>query len=305
MFNELIKNICKLKTEYEDELIIADNYIKEIASTNKLIQKNIGHFLMSGKKIRSILFFYFFIGKSNRWNIKLEKMQNSNYYKIPAIVEIVHSASLFHDDVIDFASTRRDEATFAVRFGEKRSVLMGDYLMSKAISHMYALKIDNYIKKLFVRESVSTAYGAILELLNQNDVSIEKCIRIASLKTASFFKFICFAGALLGSEDFENSKKAAIFGKCFGIIYQIQNDINSYLQNDFLRAEDFVQKNITFPIVLMSQHDKGIISKFHCSTNQDLFDEIKEYILSNQFKEDTTRIVGKYLKIIEGSIHNV
>ncbi|MDR1488423.1 MAG: polyprenyl synthetase family protein [Holosporales bacterium] len=273
MFNYIITNIYNRKALYEKELHTSLEWIEGNAT---------------GKRIRSVLF-YSFANKTN-----------DLIHKTTAIIESIHNASIIHDDVIDNNNMRRSDSSYYKLFGAKRSILDGDFLLVKSIKKIFEIYKDDYIKRLFLRECEATAYGAIMEqtLNKSNYVNFNQYVRMASLKTGSLFKLSCFLGEFLSrpesSNSFKKAKEAAIFGICFGIIYQIQNDLNSYVHEKFENSEDYVQKNITFPIIVGNLD----IKSFKNSSNQKEYELIKNMIDSKEFYKKSLELTKKYTEKI-------
>lgn len=251
-----------------------------------------------GKHLRTILALYYFYKykSSNSYNVY-------DLYKILAIVEITHFASLLHDDVLDNSKTRRFENSLNYLYGNKNSILIGDYLLINSFNRL--IKIINnkyygkYIVDQFIKASSDTAYGAYLEnkQTDINKYNMDDYIKIAKLKTGSLFKFSCISGCILSNIDFDNVKQAANFGLIFGIIYQIQNDFDDYKCNNYEESEDYMQSNITFPIIMIQNFTN--ISKTFYKKNQNNFDKIKTLINTIESNKKLNNIIKKYLMFIK------
>jgi geranylgeranyl pyrophosphate synthase len=216
----------------------------------------------------------------------------------PSNDPVVRFATLLHDDVIDDNNTRRNGKSFKKEYGNKLSILTGDYIISKACSLLFSSNIDRYVQKSFIRESCSTAYGAYLEHHLSKAPTVENYIRVASLKTGSLFKLACLTGSCISKKPFATIRQSATFGKCLGIIFQIQNDVDAYMHKHHAQSEDFIQKNITFPIVLMKKHGLLCIQEFINKNECCIFQKIKEFINSNNFSSLASAVYDKYLKKI-------
>ena len=144
--------------------------------------------------------------------------------------------------------------------------------------------------KQFIKSSTDTAYGAYLEI---NNNYLEKYIKIARLKTGSLFKFSGISGCILSNASFNTVKQAANFGTLFGIIYQIQNDLDDYKYNNYNESEDYMQSNITFPIIILQKINK--IDSLFNNKNQINFDKIKQLINTTEFKYMFFQVVNKYV----------
>lgn len=174
-------------------------------------------FLLSGSKfIRSRLAILYL--KSQGVEI------NDDIYRILVAGEIIHSASLLHDDVIDVADRRRGKMTISKMFNSKISILAGDYLLSNAIEKL--IKLENFtIIDSFKTCTKEMAEAEIKQYFLRGTVpSVEDYIRICKGKTANLFSVILETTSLVSNLDLVIAKK---FGELFGLCFQIKNDLNS------------------------------------------------------------------------------
>jgi octaprenyl-diphosphate synthase len=273
MFNYIILDVLSKKELYAKELEKSAQYITT----------------QYGKRIRSVL--YYMCGNRTSYD-------DPKYHRTIAIIEDVHSATLMHDDVIDNNAVRRNGRSQYAEHGAKLSILLGDRALIGSIGNFMRLHDNSpYIRRFFIRECEATAYGAILEqgMNCCKSPSMDNYVRMAYLKTAPFFKMCCFLGTFLVNEKFDEAKKLAIVGMCFGTIFQVQNDLNSYKEDDFRTSEDYVMKNISFPIVLMHNYLGYDINTFKNETHQAGYDAIRQEINSERFTDISCSILEKYV----------
>ena len=298
MLSEILNNILSkitIEKNINKDIIHVSEYLKLMLS-NLYCYDKIKYLIENkGKHLRTILALYYFYKykSSNSYSI-------NELYKILAIVEITHFASLLHDDVIDNSKTRRFENSLNYLYGNKNSILIGDYLLINNFNRL--IKIINnkyygkYIIDQFIKASSDTAYGAYLEnkKSNINKYNIDDYIKIAKLKTGSLFKFSCISGCILSNIiNFNNVKQAANFGLVFGVIYQIQNDFDDYKCNSYKDSEDYMQSNITFPILILQNFTN--INEMLYNKNQQNFNKIKYLINTCKFRNIVNNVVKKYL----------
>lgn len=310
MLNEVIDNILneiRNKPKINEDIKHIDEFINKLILDLYFYNK-INYLINNkGKHTRTLLSlqYYYKYKTNNSYNINI-------LYKIISIVELTHFASLLHDDVIDNSKYRREEYSFNYLYGNKNSILIGDYLLINNFNKLLRIldkeQYSKYIINQFIKSSIDTVYGAYLEnnlnnsidsvLSNNSNIKsiIENYIRIAKLKTGSLFKFSCISGCILSNTDFNNVKQAASFGLVFGIIYQIQNDLNDYKYSNYKESEDYMQGNITFPIIIL-QSITDIRQIFYNKSNTN-FNKIKELINTNQFKDTLNYIINKYINKI-------
>ena len=148
---------------------------------------------------------------------------SDNIYKILSAGEIIHNASLLHDDVVDNAETRRSEKTFALEFNPKISILAGDFLVSYAIEKLNSINNQHIINnfKNCIKDMASAEIRQYF--LRNTKPDIDTYIEICRGKTANLFRTIMESCALAANIP---SDMAASFGETFGILFQIKNDLN-------------------------------------------------------------------------------
>ncbi|MDX9809167.1 MAG: polyprenyl synthetase family protein [Sphaerochaetaceae bacterium] len=154
--------------------------------------------------------------------------------KIASILEMIHIASLIHDDILDMALTRRGVATLYAKVGAKQAVLAGDYLLSKAIS-MIGSNEDNGVKASAVANAFSRLCESELDQdAAQNDFFISKStyIRRIAGKTAALFALCCYSGAATADASEHQQYLMHRFGYAFGMSFQVQDDILDYVGNE-------------------------------------------------------------------------
>ncbi|MBQ9441068.1 MAG: polyprenyl synthetase family protein [Alphaproteobacteria bacterium] len=309
MLSEFIKDILKKITNKQ-------NIDNDIQNVNQCISSLISdiyfydkiQYLINnkGKRIRSILSLYYYYRYYNKNSYNIEEL-----YNILTIVELTHFASLLHDDVIDNSTSRRYEKSFNYLYGNKNSILIGDYLLISVFNNL--LKILNnkqyskYIVNQFIKASTDTAYGAYLEhnlklnnIPNASKFNVEDYLRITRLKTGSLFKFSCMSGCRLSNTHFNDIKKSANFGLIFGIIYQIQNDLNDYKYTSYKESEDYMQHHITVPVVIL-QSITDIQDIFNNKT-QENFNKIKGLISTEKFKQSLNKFIDKHINYILATV---
>ena len=197
---------------------------KELEILKKNIENNftdplhneLKNFLLNGSKfIRSTLAILYL--KSQ--NVEI----NNSVYNILTAGEIIHNASLLHDDVIDNANTRRGNTTIAKKFTSNISILAGDYLLSHAIEKL--LELNNFeILNIFKNCTKKMSVAEIKQYFSQNSIPTkEQYIEICKNKTAELFSTILESCSLITNLE---PQKAKDFGTLFGICFQINNDLN-------------------------------------------------------------------------------
>lgn len=231
-----------------------------------------------------------------------------NAVKFAAAIELLHLATLVHDDVIDDAATRRGNETLQKKYGKKTAVICGDYLL--AISLKLASSVPNkedYLN-LNVPDYVSRiCVGELSQHINNFnfDLSVYKYLKIISGKTAALFEASFFAGALLCEDDDKIINKYKKLGRYIGMIFQLTDDCM-----DFEKTEDEARKPvqsdyehgvITLPLIYSFKNTDGLKLK---AANKELSGQtIKEEVLRSGGLKYTHMLSEKYykksIKIIE------
>ena len=206
----------KIKLLVKDDLSKIENNLKTlitpdnepICDLSKFIQEN-------SKRIRSILSLLYL--KANNVDV------NNDVINLLTASELIHNASLIHDDIVDNSEIRRGKQSLFGKYDSKLSVLLGDYTLSYAIKHL--LLIDNRkILDIFLEVTKKMSNAEIIQYTNRNSQpKIEDYIDIIKGKTASLFAGTLECLAILTQI---NSQKAKNIGELFGIIFQINNDQN-------------------------------------------------------------------------------
>lgn len=234
----------------------------------------------TGKRIRSLL--------ALEIHYKYYKTIPNSLYKTLALVELVHFASLLHDDVIDNSIVRRGTSSMYQIYGSKKTILLGDYLLAKIFSEITKLSLNKYVINRFIKTATNTAYGAYLEQWLLPSAGLHDYIKVVSLKTSPLFQFASIAELW----HLENVAKINTFATCFGIVYQVQNDLDNYKQSVFQSSEDYMQSNVTYPIIVL--YNK--YSELFTNKNQQNFEHIQKLIQSDKFKQTAYLQLSPYLK---------
>lgn len=213
----------KIRALINDDLDKIKKKLKQISGSNKLEFIDIKSFVCEGsKQIRSILAILYL--KSN--NIEITE----NIITLLSAGEIIHNASLLHDDVIDNAEYRRGKPNLSNIYSAGISVLTGDFLLSIAVKLLLELQ-NTKILTSFLSSTQKMSNAEIFQYSKRNkDLSIEDYLIIAEGKTASLFESILESSAILADMNTIQAKK---FGRDFGIIFQINNDFSEdSIKND-------------------------------------------------------------------------
>lgn len=228
-----------------------------------LIAEIANHLVLSGgKRVRPIL--TILAAKLCGYN------SGQRHCNLAAAVELIHTATLLHDDVVDGSDLRRGRKTSNALWGNKASILVGDYLLSVAFQLMVR---DGTIEVLDILSKTSgiMADGEVMQLISSNDIEIaeNKYLEIISYKTAILFAASTQIGAVITNSGSKKQKALADFGNNLGMAFQIMDDVLDYSANQETLGKkignDFYEGKITLPIIYTykqaGDQEKAIIKK--------------------------------------------
>ena len=226
--------------QYEKEFKAAlDSEVKLINSVSNYLIKN------KGKSFRPIL---------TLLCSRLCGQPTINTYKAAAMMELLHVATLIHDDIVDDAKTRRGKPSIKQIWKNKISVLMGDYILSKALINMVSLK-DFEALDLISKTAEKLSAGEILQMEKSITRNMTKNIYydMINQKTASLISSSCELGAITTSKSDKDRKATSEYGKNLGMAFQIKDDLFDYLGSEFQTGKESggdVKKNmLTLPLI--------------------------------------------------------
>ena len=148
------------------------------------------------------------------------------HHELAAVIEFIHTATLLHDDVVDQSTKRRNHKTANTIFGNAASVLVGDFIYSRAFQMM--VKINHMkVMEVLANTTNTIAEGEVLQLLNIHNAFIndEDYLKVVYYKTAKLFESAAELGAIIGGADDNDIKVLAQFGKHMGIAFQLIDDV--------------------------------------------------------------------------------
>lgn len=168
-------------------------------------------------------------------------------------LELLHTASLVHDDVVDESSERRGQASVNATYNNKVAVLVGDYLLSTALLHV-SLTGNQQIVQYLAELGRTLAKGEILQLSNisNSEISEDVYYQVIKQKTAALFEACCAIGALSAGASSEEIEQAQLFGQNLGIAFQIRDDIFDYFDSEEIgkpTGNDMAEGKLTLPVI--------------------------------------------------------
>ncbi len=250
--NQINNSYFQLKDSVESRLLLVEEKIKlKLSSDVELVKKMTDYHLdTGGKRLRALLT----LGSAKLCNYS----KGTRDINLAACVELIHSATLMHDDVIDNGTIRRGKKTLNKIWDNHSSVLVGDYLLSRCFEMMVE---DGNLEVLKLLSSTSSkiAQGEILQLQHQGEVDMleETYLKIISAKTAELFAASTKVGAILSDKNNKEKEALEFYGRNLGLTFQIADDTLDY--NSELKlfgkkiGKDFYEGKVTLPIILLFQ----------------------------------------------------
>ena len=290
-FNEVVKNLSNLCKE--DLNSINTLILEKLDSSVPLIQE-IGKYLIlsGGKRLRPLLTTSCFHILNN------QSLKNVNHIGLAAAVEFIHAATLLHDDVVDLSKDRRGNLTANEVWGNKTSVLVGDFLFSRSFQLM--TKYGNMeTLKILSDTSVVISEGEVLEISNDKNLEMNQdtYFQIINGKTASLFSAACQVGGISGGAKDNEHQALKSFGTNFGMAFQLIDDAIDYSSNSKTMGknigDDFKEGKITLPIILAYGRSTNEEKKFlqnvisNPKEDQKNFKLTKELLIKYKCIEDT------------------
>jgi octaprenyl-diphosphate synthase len=241
-----LKNLLGNKLEKVEDLIDL-----KLKSEVNLIEKMSDHHLQSGgKRLRALLT----LGSAKLSSYE----QGERDINLAACVELIHAATLLHDDVIDESSLRRGVKTTNSIWGNQSSILVGDYLLSRCFEIMVD-DGDLEVLKLLSSTSAKIAQGEVLQLQHKGEADLleDTYIDIINLKTAALFSAATKTGACLSGSNEKEKKALESYGKNLGLAFQIADDALDYYAKEKLFGKeigkDFFEGKVTLPLIIVFQ----------------------------------------------------
>ena len=276
----------QLKESVDEKLVLVEEKIKsKLTSEISLVQKMTDYHIKSGgKRLRALLT----LGSAKLCGYT----KGGRDINLAACVELIHSATLMHDDVIDTGDLRRGKKTLNSIWGNQSSILIGDYLLSRCFEMM--VEDENLeILKLLSSTSAQIAQGEVLQLQHKGEIDMleETYLKIISSKTAALFAASTKVGAILTNAGSREKDALDFYGKNIGLTFQIADDTLDY--NAELKifgkklGKDFFEGKITLPIILLFQ-------KINTLEKQKINDFFKKNTRSESDFSDTLDLIKKY-----------
>ncbi len=291
-YEELVQEVL------EDIFVITKS---EDEKLNEVIRK---YFSAGGKRVRVLLLLI--CSKLGDFN-----NNKKNIIRMASIVEIIHTASLIHDDIIDKAETRRGNITLNKEFGDEFALLVGDYLFSIVLREVS--EFENELVHSYLATTLKElCIGELIQedgLYNLNTRRLDY-LRKIKRKTAILIAFATVSGSIISGAKKEDVDSSYRFGYYLGMSYQIIDDYLDFAGGTALLGkeigQDLVNGNITLPALIAKEKNENLFLDFNRSIDLEKKNLIIDYIKSNkEILDETLSISQRYLDKAENSIAEI
>ncbi len=290
--------IAGLRALCEDDLGEVNHAILDaMRSKAPMIVDVASHLINSGgKRLRPLL---------TLASARLFGYSGVDHIKLAAAVELIHGATLLHDDVVDASALRRGERTANIIWGNKESVLVGDYLFAQAFELMVAAR-DLKVLQILSRASGVIAEGEVLQLATQKNLeaTFEMYLAVVDSKTAALFAAATQAGAIIAGADPRAEEALRGFGRNLGVAFQLVDDALDYSGREVSLGksvgDDFREGKMTLPVVYALDRAGPPEREFWRRTiaegrqRPEDFDRARDLIASTRALEDTFACARRY-----------
>jgi len=285
--------------------------IREQLHSNVPLVNQIAEYIISagGKRIRPVLLLLM----ANACNYR-----GTHHHSLAAVIEFIHTATLLHDDVVDESSLRRGRQTANAMFGNAASVLVGDFVYSRAFQMMVAVE-NMRVMQILADATNVIAEGEVLQLLNMHDpdVTEDRYLQVIRSKTAKLFEAAAQLGALLGGVPEDQVEAAAEYGRSLGTAFQLIDDVLDYSGNatDIGKnvGDDLREGKPTLPLIWLLQHgseaERALVRACIETGDEQHFDEVLAAITSSgaldytrQAAVDASRRAAESISSLDASV---
>ncbi len=248
---------------------------------------------------------------------KSRHIKPTNRINLASIIELLHTATLVHDDVVDESDLRRGTKSVNQVWTNSYSVLMGDFIYSKAFILMVKLEISTILDEL-AKATNDIAKGEIiqLELFEKKQlIQLKDLLKVSYLKTGRLFEASAKTGAMLANRSNKEIKTFGLLGKALGTAFQIQDDILDYealkLDTGKPAMKDYKEGKITFPLYFALQNAKPKDRKFimenlgRTKISKKYQNKIYRLIQNDQTQQNINALLEKYTKETQTHLNNL
>ena len=279
-----MNTIKEIKKPIQQEMLLFEKKFKDSLNSKVSLLDKILHYIVKrkGKQMRPMFVFL---------SCKLFGEINESSFRAASLIELLHTATLVHDDVIDDANMRRGFFSINALWKNKIAVLVGDYLLSKGL--LMSLENEEYDLLQIVSKAVKEmSEGELLQIEKARKLDIEEDVyfEIIRQKTATLIAACCACGAVSAKQDQETVKRMRKFGELIGIAFQMKDDLFDYYDEDVIGKPtgiDIKEQKMTLPLIYTLRNCEKKQKKFiiqtvkNHNTNIDRVSKVLEIVKKN------------------------
>lgn len=261
----------KIRQLMAEDMQKLDKVIRSDINSNIALINQISNYIISGggKRIRPLL--TLLCGRIAGYN---EQQHGDLLHKMAAMIEYIHTATLLHDDVVDESGMRRGRKTANAMFGNAASVLVGDFIYTRAFQMMMSGN-SMRIMQIMADSTNKISEGEVLQLLNigKSDLTSSEYFEVIKYKTAILFEAAARVAAIVSGADIERETKLANYAINVGIAFQIVDDVLDYIGDSASMGknvgDDLLEGKVTLPLIYMLENGGATVrdSIIHAITN--------------------------------------
>ncbi|MFD1707135.1 heptaprenyl diphosphate synthase component II [Siminovitchia sediminis] len=284
-----------LYRSFKTDLDLIEQELERAVSSNSELVNNASHQLLKagGKRIRPV----FVLLSAKFGEYRIDRIKN-----IALALELIHTASLVHDDVIDEADMRRGLPTINYLWDDRVAMYTGDYILARSLEYMTNIT-DPLAHKVLSRAIVELVTGEIDQIKDKYrfDQTLRDYLRRIKRKTALLIAVSCELGAIAGQTPPDIYKRLYKFGYFIGMSYQITDDILDFVSTEEElgkpAGDDLRQGNITLPALYAMRYPlvKAEIEKVNRDTGKDVMSKIIQQIIETGAIEQSHQLSRRYL----------
>jgi len=305
-----MQNFSEIHALMKSDLVMMDEILVNRLDSNVDLISQMSQYIINsgGKRIRPLLLLLC---------ARATNYKGDYHYSMAVVIELIHTATLLHDDVVDGSSTRRGQETANELWGNAPSVLVGDFLYSRAFEIMVEPN-SMQIMKILSKATNQISEGEVLQLLNikNANVSQSEYFEVIERKTACLFKAACQIAGILSESDKDIINALGSFGMHLGNAFQIIDDTLDYESNSSVIGkevgDDLSEGKVTLPMIYALENTKGsekeTLSNAITNADSSNIDNIVNILLSvNAFEysrkvaKNESNLALKCLEIIPNS----
>ena len=293
--SEILLNSEEINALCREDMTGVNQVIRQRLQSDVALVSQLGHYIIDsgGKRFRPLLVLL---------SARAHGYEGSLHHILAAIIEFIHTATLLHDDVVDESSLRRGKETANELFGNAASVLVGDFLYSRAFEMM--VDVDSMkVMAILANTTNVIAEGEVMQLMNVHDADTteERYIDVIHCKTAKLFEAATRLGAVLCERSEQQEMAMARYGMHLGTAFQLIDDVLDYTSSsdDMGKnvGDDLAEGKPTLPLIYAinkgTPEESRLIRKAIEKGGYDHIDDVQAIIHSTGALDYTSSVAGK------------